>query len=79
MKPVVIRRQRKHEAEQAIKDLEKRGYVIDFPLTEFASDGKTFDRDSYNRKIFVENTHYSCWIAKMRRVESVRQEIPSQD
>jgi len=70
MKPVVIRRQRKHEAEQAIKDLEARGYVIEFPLTEFASDGKIFDRDSYNRRIFVENTLRSYWVAKMRRVES---------
>lgn len=26
MLPVVIRRQRKHEAEQAIKDLEARGF-----------------------------------------------------
>ncbi|MCM3411481.1 hypothetical protein [Metabacillus litoralis] len=70
MKPVVIRRQRKAEAEQAIKDLEERGYEVIFPLTEFASDGKLFDRDSYNRRIFVENTQHSCWIAKLRRKES---------
>lgn len=68
MKPVVIRRQRKHEAEQAIKDLEERGFVVVYPLTEIAGEGKLFDRDSYNRRIFVENTHHSCWVAKMSRV-----------
>ena len=68
MRPITIRRQRKHEAEQAIKDLEDRGFEIVFPLTEFARDGKTFDRDSFNRKIFVENTFSSCWIAQMRKV-----------
>ncbi|MEH7157515.1 hypothetical protein [Neobacillus drentensis] len=67
--PVVIRRQRKYEAEQAIKDLEDRGFVLIYPLTEFRSDGKTFTRDSFNRKIFVENTESSCWVAKLRKVE----------
>lgn len=69
MKPVVIRRQRKHEAEQAIKDLEARGYEIEFPLTEFSTDGKLFDRDSYNRRIFVENTLSTCWVAKLRKAK----------
>jgi hypothetical protein len=67
--PVVVRRQRKYEAEQAIKDLEDRGFVLIYPLTELKSDGKTFTRDSFNRKIFVENTESSCWIAKLRKVE----------
>ena len=69
MLPVVIRRQRKHEAEQAIKDLEARGFELIYPLTELSREGKLFDRDSFNRKIFVENTHSSCWIAKLRRVD----------
>jgi len=69
MLPVTIRRQRKHEAEQAIKDLKKRGFELIYPLTEHSKDGKIFDRDSYNRKIFVENTYSSCWIAKMRKVD----------
>lgn len=62
-----IRRQRKQEAEQAIKDLEKRGFIVTFPLTEFSRDGKKFTTDSYNRKIFQENTYSSVWIAKLRR------------
>lgn len=68
MQPVIIHRQRKREAEQAIADLERRGFEIIFPLTEFPSQGKLFDRDSYNRRIFVENTFSSCWMAKLRRV-----------
>lgn len=69
MKPVIIRRQRKYEAVQAINDLVSRGYEITYPLTEIKKDGKIFDRDSYNRKVFVQNTHSSCWIAKLRKVE----------
>jgi hypothetical protein len=69
MFPVVIRRQREGEAKQAIKDLEERGFVLIYPLTELKRDGKTFTRDSFNRKIFVENTESSCWIAKLMRVD----------
>jgi hypothetical protein len=71
MRPIVIRRQRKHEAEQAITDLIKRGFTVVYPLTELKRDGKTFTRDSFNRKIFVENTESSCWIAKLKKVEGV--------
>ncbi len=67
MLPVVIHRQRKHEAERAIQDLEKRGYEVVFPLTEIHKDGKKFKTDSYNRKIFMENTFASVWVAKLRR------------
>jgi hypothetical protein len=69
MFPVTIHRQRKHEAEQAIRDLEARGFEVIYPLTEYSRDGKLFDRDSFNRKIFVENTHSSCWIAQLRKVD----------
>lgn len=69
MLPVTIKRQRKHEAEQAIKDLEARGFKLIYPLTEHSRDGKIFDRDSFNRRIFVQNTHSSCWIAQLRKVD----------
>lgn len=69
MRPVIITRQREHEAQQAINDLVARGFEIVFPLTEFSSDGKVFDRDPYNRKIFVENTQRTCWKAKLRKVD----------
>jgi hypothetical protein len=69
MRPIVIRRQHKEEAEQAIKDLVERGFEVIFPLTEFTRDGKRFSTDSYNRKIFQENTFSSCWIAKLKKVD----------
>lgn len=69
MGPVIISRQRKHEAEQAVRDLEARGYEVVYPLTEHSRDGKIFDRNSFNRQIFVQNTFNSCWIAKLRKVD----------
>lgn len=70
MRPVTIHRQKKHEAEQAIKDLEARGFKVIFPLKEIHSDGKTFRTDGYHRRIFVENTFNSYWVAKLRKVET---------
>jgi muramoyltetrapeptide carboxypeptidase LdcA involved in peptidoglycan recycling len=66
---VTIHRQFKHEAEKAISDLEKRGFEVVFPLTELKRDGKRFKSDAFNRKIFIENTFSSCWIAKLRKVK----------
>jgi hypothetical protein len=69
MRPIIIRRQYEHEAIQAIKDLEDRGFEVVYPLTEIKKDGKQFTRDSFNRKIFVQNIGSSCWIAKLQKVE----------
>lgn len=71
MRPIVIRRQYEHEAIQAIKDLEERGFAVVFPLTEIKRDGKQFTRDSFNRKIFVQNIGSSCWIAKLKKKDEV--------
>jgi hypothetical protein len=68
MKDTVIHRQRKHEAETAIKDLLNRGFEIVFPLTEITRDGKQFSTDAYGRKIFQNNTFTSCWVARLRKV-----------
>ena len=62
-----ITRRQKHEALQAIADLQARGYELEGPLKELSSDGKEFKRDSYNRRIFVGNTLNRCWTAKLRR------------
>ncbi|WP_433958874.1 hypothetical protein [Cytobacillus horneckiae] len=69
MLPIVIHRQRKHEAERAIADLQKRGFEVIFPLTEFKRDGKRYDRDNRNRPVFSENTFSSVWMAKLRKVD----------
>ena len=64
----IIRRPHKHEVEQAIKDLEARGFKLVYPLTEQSKEGKSYKRDfKYNRRIFVENIQSSRWIAVMRR------------
>jgi hypothetical protein len=67
LRPVTIKRQRKSEAEKAIEDLEKRGYRVVFPLTEFSKEGKIFDRDSYNRRVFQGNITSSIWMAKLQK------------
>ena len=46
MKPVTITRRKKYEAIQAIKDLEARGYVVVYPLTERRSSME--QRGTYN-------------------------------
>lgn len=63
-----VSRARKSEAEQAIRDLEARGYIVTFPLTEERKNGKQFVADDYKRQIFVGNTGSSKWIAKLKRV-----------
>ena len=63
-----IRRMKKYQAEQAIADLEKRGYELVFPLTEMKREGKTYSSDEYKRINFVENIGSSVWICKLRRV-----------
>lgn len=62
-----ITRRQKHEAEQAIADLQARGFELVAPMKELSSDGKQFTRDSYNRRIFVGNTLSRCYTAKLRR------------
>lgn len=70
MRPVVIHRSNRDEAEQAISDLMQRGFEVIYPLTEFTRDGKAFGRDAYNRPVFAGNIFNSCWIAKLRRIEN---------
>jgi hypothetical protein len=69
MRDTVIHRQKKKEAEIAINDLLNRGFKIVYPLTEITRDGKQFRTDSYGRKIFMNNSFTSCWVAKLRRIE----------
>lgn len=69
MRDTIVHRQRKSEAETAINDLLNRGFELIFPLTEITREGKQFRTDSYGRKIFVNNSFTSCWVAKLRRIE----------
>ena len=62
-----ITRRQKHEALQAIADLQARGFELEGPLKELSSDGKEFKRDSFGRRVFVGNTLSRCYTAKLRR------------
>jgi hypothetical protein len=68
MRDTIIHRRKKKEAEMAIADLLKRGFIIIKDLEEVTRDGKTFSRDSYGRRIFQQNNFTSCWVAVMRKV-----------
>ncbi|KEF40143.1 hypothetical protein M670_00159 [Schinkia azotoformans MEV2011] len=64
---VIVHRSSRVEAEQAISDLQKRGYEIIYPLTEQTSCGKTFSTDGY-RPVFMGNTFSCKYVAKLRRI-----------
>jgi hypothetical protein len=72
MLETTITRKHKHEAERAIKDLEERGFIITYPLTEKSANMTT--RGSYNyRRSRYESIGASvanAWICKMRRSEN---------
>lgn len=68
MKPVILHRQRQYEMEQAVKDLESRGYKVIYGPEIKTRDGKSFSRDDYGRRVFQRNTFSSCWVAKLVKV-----------
>lgn len=63
-----IKRARKSEAEQAIKDLIDRGYELTYPLTEKRTEGKTYAARECKRVKFVDNVQSGCWMAQLKRV-----------
>jgi hypothetical protein len=69
MQEVLITRKRKHEALQAISDLEKRGFHIIYPLTEKTANMTSLGSYNYRRGKYesVGGSVASTWIAKMRR------------
>lgn len=70
-RPVIIHRRTKKEAEQAISDLLKRGYVVTHPLTEQRSGGKIFNRDKDNKHVYSHTTFGTHWVAKLEKVEGM--------
>jgi hypothetical protein len=66
---VTIKRHKEKEIYQAIEGLEKRGYELISPPKQISKDGKIFSTDERKRMIFNDNTFYSFWVAKMRRVK----------
>ncbi|USK66285.1 hypothetical protein [Peribacillus frigoritolerans] len=70
MQPVIIRRQKKHEAEQAIKDLEARGFEVVSPLKQVMPQSEVLSNYSFEQKRFQVEDFSSPWIAKLRRIKS---------
>ncbi|MFI8492201.1 hypothetical protein ACIGC1_04710 [Peribacillus butanolivorans] len=68
IQPVIIRRQRKHEAEQAIKDLLVRGFEIISPLKQESPQSEVLHKHSFEQKRFKVEDFSSPWIAKLRRI-----------
>ena len=68
IQPGVIRRQRKHEAEQAIKDLLMRGFEIISPLKQEGQQSEVLNHYSFEQKRYQVVDFSSPWIAKLRRV-----------
>jgi hypothetical protein len=69
MQDVLITRKRKHEALQAISDLEKRGFYIIYPLTEKTANMTRLGDYNYRKGKYesVGGSVASCFMAKMRR------------
>lgn len=69
MQDVLITRKHRHEALQAISDLEERGYSVVYPLTEKTSNMTRLGTYNYRRGKYesVGASVASAWVAKMRR------------
>lgn len=61
-----VSRARKSEAEQAIKDLEARGYELTYPLTNKMSEGKTFTAGENRHVKFVDNVLTKRLVAQLK-------------
>ncbi len=68
MKPVIIRRQWKHEAEEAIKDLEARGFEVVSPLKQEKPQSEILHNLTFEQRRFPVEDYSSPWIAKLRRI-----------
>ncbi|MGE6611891.1 hypothetical protein ACQKFG_15325 [Peribacillus sp. NPDC076916] len=68
IQPVIIRRQRKHEAEQAIKDLLARGFEVVSPLKQEKPQSEILHNFTFEQRRFPVEDFSSPWIAKLRRI-----------
>lgn len=68
IQPVIIRRQRKYEAQQAIKDLLARGFEVISPLRQESPQSEVLNHYSFEQKRYQVEDFSSPWVAKLRRV-----------
>ncbi|MBK5459199.1 MULTISPECIES: hypothetical protein [unclassified Peribacillus] len=69
MQPIIIRRQRKYDVEQDIKDLEARGFEVISPLKQQNPQSEVLHNLSFEQRRFKVEDFSSPWIAKLRRIE----------
>lgn len=67
IQPVIIRRQRK--AEQAINDLEARGFEVTSPFKQQNPQSEVLHNHLFEQRRFKVEDFSSPWIAKLRRIE----------
>lgn len=65
---VTINRKRKYEAEQAIRDLEARGFEVVGELINRKHDRKVFAATENKRMEFQGATSWDSWHCRLRRV-----------
>lgn len=72
MRPVKIRRtgeNAENEINAAIEELQGRGFKLIYgPVAEY-KEGKSFTRDRYNRKLFIQNIESDIWVAQLQKID----------
>lgn len=63
---ITIRRQRESEIDQAISDLEKRGFVLKAKMQNH-HEGKVYKRSYYGKYKYEDNTSSSVWVARLSK------------
>lgn len=61
---IIIRRQKESEIDQAISDLEKRGFVLKAKMQNH-HEGKVYKRSYYGKYQYADNTSSSVWVARL--------------
>lgn len=65
MKPIIIKRYRKYEAEQAVEELIGRGFKVTVPLKKVTSQGKSWDKVSNGKYEFAGDDFNIRWAAQL--------------
>ncbi len=61
---ITIRRQRENEINQAIADLENRGFTLK-DKNQIHHEGRVYKRSYYGRYKYEDNTSSSVWVARL--------------
>jgi hypothetical protein len=69
---ITIHRRHKHEAEMAVNDLMKRGYILSYPLTEKKANNTSLSGYNYRKGRYtsIQGSSTSVWFAKLKWVSN---------